>query len=1255
MAGEKIKGLAIELDMDHLSVDRGLKGLKDNIRTVNSEMKRNMSAFDRSERSVKKYETSLYGLNKKLEVQKVAVAEAKKEYEAMVNEYGRGSKEAEAAAREYNNQAASLNNLERYIERTKNELVEFEKQQRIANSGWTKMGDKLEFYGGKLKGFGSKMSDVGSQMTNKITKPTLIATTAAAGLVGALGWKRLTGLDAAQAQLKGLGYSTKEVGRISDQVTTAIDGGMTTMAEGTAVAAGALAAGVKEGKELERYIKLVGDAAVGANRPVEEMAMIFNRVQGNGKLMTQELNSIEQGMPGFSKAMSKHLGVSSEEFRKMVTEGKVSSKDFLDVMEDFAGGMASAYSESWDGMVANTKAYIGIIGENFLRGIFQDSKKSLADFIEMLKSPEIQQRAAEMGETARVAFNKMKDSIMGAVEWYQNLDDGQKTMIKRLGLMAVAGGPVLQFAGKLTSGLGSVLEVTGKLSKSIGVARGAGLAAGLASLGPGAVAGVAVVGIAAVATGLYTLHKRSKEAEEVNLDVAESLSDQAIELEKSADTFDKLSEKAKISNEQLAELNDLNIRISESSNPGEINELQKQYDALAEKSGLSKKELKKLFGANENIIEQSPNVQKSVSDTGNAFADNTDAVREYVDSLYEMSRVELEGQRNAALERKIELNKEINKGQKELNGLLDEMGIKNKASELSEVERKKRITEIKEKLDDRNISFEKGNALQEELTALMDIEDGRLGDSVKHLQEKIDKKRESNEKSQEELDKINALEENMGNIILKQSGINEEGEKGLAQLDKSLVKNTEEIEKLEAKRKKNGELTEEEQKRYDKLTKTNEKQLEAKEYLNDELGIYKDINSLANLKIDSLNKEGQKKVENLAKTIDIKAEEGNIIKQIDKKNSKHVEEIGNLEEKRKKNGANKKEIDGQIASIDSKIIKNAEVKKQILQETGIWKDLDSKIKDGINSEIEKGHKVNDTKGKLDSQGKSIDNNNSKTSKGINLEESRTKEAGKDVTKNVAVKDNGTIDTLNLRATAPKSKSVAIKDNGTINTLNMGVTAPKTKSVTLSAGSSLTTLNREASSPVRKVVNLVGVGGSNLTKNIISRVRGYAKGTPKGGHSGGDAVLGDGKGSNAGSELAVLPSGRAFLSADKPTFYPSLPKGAHVFPAKQTKSMLEGIKHYASGTDYQNSDFMKLLALNSKDSETKIRMPHQLSNVSGGVNDDIESKITDKLDQLIELMKNMPRGDINFYDKKDSPSESARKVRKAQQQWALGLR
>src|SRR5690606_22048411 len=187
------------------------------------------------------------------------------------------------------------------------------------------------------------LSKAGSTLTKYITAPALAATTAVSGLVGALGFRRLIGMDEARAKLQGLGYEGKQLETIMNNARNAVQGTTFTTAQGAYVAAGALAAGVKEGAELERYIKLVGDAAIGANAPMEEMAQIFNRVQGTGKLMGTELNMIEYRLPGFSQALAKHLGVAPEEMRKMVSEGKVSADDFLNVMEGFAGGMAAAY------------------------------------------------------------------------------------------------------------------------------------------------------------------------------------------------------------------------------------------------------------------------------------------------------------------------------------------------------------------------------------------------------------------------------------------------------------------------------------------------------------------------------------------------------------------------------------------------------------------------------------------------------------------------------------------------------------------------------------------------------------------------------------------------------------------------------------------------------------------------------------------------------------------------------------------------
>lgn len=75
---------------------------------------------------------------------------------------------------------------------------------------------------------------------------------------------------------------------------------------------------------------------------------------------------------------------------------------------------------------------------------------------------------------------------------------------------------------------------------------------------------------------------------------------------------------------------------------------------------------------------------------------------------------------------------------------------------------------------------------------------------------------------------------------------------------------------------------------------------------------------------------------------------------------------------------------------------------------------------------------------------------------------------------------------------------------------------------------------------------------------------YANGTN--GHSGGLAVLGDGRGSNAGPELYRTPNGRVGLSPLSDTLM-NLPKGTQVINAKATKAILaqQNIPHYAFGT------------------------------------------------------------------------------------------
>ena len=318
------------------------------------------------------------------------------------------------------------------------------------------------------------MGNIGGKLTKSITMPVMGAATAIGGLVGALGFKRLVGMDTAQAKLKGLGIEGKQLEVVMENAKAAVQGTTHTMADGADVAAGALAAGVKEGADLERYIKLVGDAATGSNAPMGEMAQIFNRIQGSGKIMGNELDMIEHRMPGFSQAVAKNLGVAPEEMRKMVSAGKVSTDDFLNTMESFAGGMSEAYASTWSGLKANVMSNIGIIGEALMEGLFEDGKQGMAEFLDFLRNSEgLKQWATETGEKMREVFNNIVDAVKNVIEWWGNLNEGMKELFTTIGGVLVVIGPLLLIGQKIITGAMTVWQWFGKIKLAIDVLIGA--------------------------------------------------------------------------------------------------------------------------------------------------------------------------------------------------------------------------------------------------------------------------------------------------------------------------------------------------------------------------------------------------------------------------------------------------------------------------------------------------------------------------------------------------------------------------------------------------------------------------------------------------------------------------------------------------------------------------------------------------------------------------------------------------------------
>src|SRR5699024_6317293 len=99
------------------------------------------------------------------------------------------------ASTAYNNEAATLNNLERHVQRVTAEMEAFRREQEIQSTSLYKTGDALESFGERLGGISSVARDVGGDLTRYVTTPIA----GLVSLVGGMGFKRA--MDIEQVEL----------------------------------------------------------------------------------------------------------------------------------------------------------------------------------------------------------------------------------------------------------------------------------------------------------------------------------------------------------------------------------------------------------------------------------------------------------------------------------------------------------------------------------------------------------------------------------------------------------------------------------------------------------------------------------------------------------------------------------------------------------------------------------------------------------------------------------------------------------------------------------------------------------------------------------------------------------------------------------------------------------------------------------------------------------------------------------------------
>lgn len=277
------------------------------------------------------------------------------------------------------------------------------------------------------KGFARVAESVGG-ITGKLKGIAKVGGATLAGLAVGIGGLAIKGgiarhmkLEEAQKKLEGFGASAAEVSQISKDALASVKGTAFGLDAASTAAAAAMAAQIKPGREMERYLTSIADTAQGAGTSMEEMGSIYGKVATANRVTTQEMNQLaDRGIPIWAN-MAKHYGVNQEELRKMVSSGQVDLENFLAVMEKTTGGVGKVMADTTSGQAKNMMAALSRVGQVVTGPIFPSFKQGLFEITKALDvftdalAPVMDSVAAFLGPKLEAALDGLGEKVANKI------------------------------------------------------------------------------------------------------------------------------------------------------------------------------------------------------------------------------------------------------------------------------------------------------------------------------------------------------------------------------------------------------------------------------------------------------------------------------------------------------------------------------------------------------------------------------------------------------------------------------------------------------------------------------------------------------------------------------------------------------------------------------------------------------------------------------------------------------------------------
>src|SRR5690625_1967673 len=290
-----------------------------------------------------------------------------------------------------------------------------------------------ELSNANLQGAANRVGDsagrsLGSRITSAFKRTLKIGAVITAAVGAAAiggGISRQLNIEDAQKKLQALGHDTKNIETIMTSALDSVKGTAYGLDSAATQAAGAVAAGVKPGKELTSYLKLTADAATIAGVSMDEMGFVMNKVQTSQQAYTEDLNMLaDRGIPIF-QWLQEEYGVTAEELKKMVSNGEVDAQTYFKVIEENIGGAALKSGETTRGAFKNMLAALSRVGVSLTAGFFPLIREGFVGMTEIFDAigPKLEEIFSPMWEILQPLFSSAISEMSGGLsDWITNLD-----------------------------------------------------------------------------------------------------------------------------------------------------------------------------------------------------------------------------------------------------------------------------------------------------------------------------------------------------------------------------------------------------------------------------------------------------------------------------------------------------------------------------------------------------------------------------------------------------------------------------------------------------------------------------------------------------------------------------------------------------------------------------------------------------------------------------------------------------------------